>query len=142
MATMNKRSAYRKVRTALKSGDLVRPATCSKCGANPGFASDGRAMIQAHHHDYNKPLDVEWICPKCHRKETPLPEVVGGCSYGVNNGQAKLTPEIVRTAKMLRATGMIYREIADIFGVHKMTIIRACKGTHWLSAAPEASSHG
>lgn len=46
------------VRRAVSSGALVRPEKCSRCG------SGGR--IQAHHHDYDKPLDVEWLCASCH----------------------------------------------------------------------------
>ncbi len=128
--------AYRKVRTALASGVLVRPDTCSRCGRNPGLASDGRAMIQAHHHDYEKPLDVEWICCKCHREETPLPEKMGAPTFGVKNGQAKLDPMQVVNAKRLRETGLSYQKIADRFGVHKMTVMRAIKGIHWKGIEP------
>lgn len=39
-------------------GTLVRPTTCSKCGTV--------AATEAHHHDYSKPLDVQWLCKSCH----------------------------------------------------------------------------
>lgn len=43
---------------ALSSGRLV-PQPCEKCGATDD--------IQAHHEDYYKPLEVNWLCFKCHR---------------------------------------------------------------------------
>lgn len=43
---------------AIAAGLLVRPKTCQECGAS------GR--IAAHHPDYSKPLDVEWLCRSCH----------------------------------------------------------------------------
>ena len=71
--------AYRAVRTAIDRGDLVRPKRCSKCGRAP--KARGRAAIHAHHHDYRKPLAVEWLCAKCHRAITPYPQVSGGPSF-------------------------------------------------------------
>lgn len=50
------------VRTAVKTGFLIRPSECSKCG-------EDKMRIEGHHHDYNKPLDVIWLCTKCHREE-------------------------------------------------------------------------
>lgn len=57
-----KRRAYSEYGRALKEGRLVRPDACSRCGGD----GDGKA-IEGHHHDYTKPLDVEWLCRSCHR---------------------------------------------------------------------------
>lgn len=46
------------VEKAMARGDLTRPDYCSVCG-DPDD-------IQAHHDDYNAPLDVRWLCRRCH----------------------------------------------------------------------------
>lgn len=51
---------------AILRGVLV-PKPCEHCGANGQF-SDGRREVQAHHCDYNKPLDVMWLCQRCHHE--------------------------------------------------------------------------
>lgn len=53
------RRAYDAVRSALKSGRLVRPDSCQSCGTT-------ERRIDAHHDDYEKPLDVKWVCRSCH----------------------------------------------------------------------------
>lgn len=61
-----KELARRAVRAAVEKGILMRPEVCSLCGA---FARrvDGAAAIQAHHHaGYERPIEVQWLCPKCH----------------------------------------------------------------------------
>ncbi len=37
---------------------LIRPNKCNKCGES--------GIIEAHHPDYFKPLEVEWLCRRCH----------------------------------------------------------------------------
>ncbi len=60
----DRKRARSKVTTALRAGRLVRPATCA-CGSG--------LRVEAHHDDYAKPLDVEWLCRRCHRKHHPTP---------------------------------------------------------------------
>ena len=57
------KNAYRVVEAALKCGRLVNPEVCYGCGCG---SSEHR--IEAHHHDYAKPLDVVWLCTPCHRR--------------------------------------------------------------------------
>lgn len=49
--------ARQDVSNALRSGRLKK-CSCIMCGDS---------NVQAHHEDYNKPLDVIWLCPKHHR---------------------------------------------------------------------------
>lgn len=46
---------------ALRSGSLVKPDRCARCGEH---LTANR--IQGHHADYARPLDVEWLCQSCH----------------------------------------------------------------------------
>ncbi len=51
---------------AIKKGVLI-PQPCENCGVVGTFA-DGRNKVQAHHEDYNKPLEVRWLCQECHHE--------------------------------------------------------------------------
>lgn len=50
---------------AIENGTVKRQTVCQVCGDSGTFVN-GRTKIQAHHADYNKPLDVMWLCQKCH----------------------------------------------------------------------------
>lgn len=52
------RRAWGQVRNAIKQGKIAKAETCARCG------KAGR--LQAHHSDYSRPLDVEWLCTRCH----------------------------------------------------------------------------
>lgn len=63
---------------AIEKGIVKRKYVCECCGSSYNF-SDGRTGIQAHHCDYNKPLEVMWLCQKCHHnwhKNNKAKEVV------------------------------------------------------------------
>jgi hypothetical protein len=53
-----RRSVYRAVQNALRSGGLVKPERCEDCGAE--------GDVHGHHEDYAKPLEVDWLCRGCH----------------------------------------------------------------------------
>jgi predicted DNA-binding protein YlxM (UPF0122 family) len=59
--------AHNLVEQALKEGVLIRLEQCEECGTS-GSMKDGRALVQAHHDDYNKPLSVRWLCQPCHHE--------------------------------------------------------------------------
>ena len=44
---------------AKRDGKILVPECCSLCGVK---SND----LEAHHKDYSKPLDVQWLCVKCH----------------------------------------------------------------------------
>lgn len=65
---------------AIEKGIVKRREKCEICGAEYTFR-DGRSGIQAHHCDYNRPLDVMWLCQKCHHEwhtKNKAKEVVPG----------------------------------------------------------------
>ena len=52
-----KRNAQIKVGNAIRDGKLIKQP-CEICG--------NAEKVVAHHCDYDKPLEVMWLCPKCH----------------------------------------------------------------------------
>lgn len=60
--------AHNIVEKAIKRGALARPDACETCGGPGPRYKDGRSGIQAHHDDYNKPLEVRWLCQPCHHQ--------------------------------------------------------------------------
>lgn len=53
-----KRKAQHAANNAVRDGRLERKYNCEKCGAS--------GDLEKHHEDYSKPLDVQWLCTKCH----------------------------------------------------------------------------
>lgn len=51
-------SARHKAREAITNGD-IEETPCEICGSK---------TVHAHHDDYGKPLQVRFLCPKCHKK--------------------------------------------------------------------------
>lgn len=56
-----KEAARRTARNAVWNRTLVKPKCCERCGKEK--------RLDAHHRDYSKPLEVEWLCRLCHRRE-------------------------------------------------------------------------
>jgi hypothetical protein len=54
-----KYNAHYAVKSAIRSGELIRPKSCSSCESE-------NIRIEGHHEDYNKLLDVIWLCQPCH----------------------------------------------------------------------------
>ena len=52
-------AAHSTLERAIKKGIIKKPKLCPECGSN--------RKIEAHHHDYTKPLEVIWLCCACHR---------------------------------------------------------------------------
>lgn len=53
--------AVNKLNNSIQSGLIKRPEKCSRCIST--------VNIQGHHPDYNKPLEVIWLCVLCHNSE-------------------------------------------------------------------------
>jgi hypothetical protein len=50
------------VQKAVQRGKIDKPSRCQMCGRL--FPPH---KLQAHHHDYARPLDVSWYCGLCHK---------------------------------------------------------------------------
>jgi len=64
-----KYKAHIAVGNALREGKLHRPDRCSHCKVE--------CKPEGHHEDYQKPLDVVWLCSECHRNLHAFYETIG-----------------------------------------------------------------
>ena len=60
-ANVIKRAAQFLVRRAIVSGKLTKATNCEDCGIK-------HDRLHGHHDDYNYPLMIRYLCPKCHSK--------------------------------------------------------------------------
>ncbi len=58
----DKRKSSLQLQGAVRSGKILKPDSCSECGKKA--AGHG---LQGHHEDHAKPLEVIWLCAKCHK---------------------------------------------------------------------------
>lgn len=54
-----KPQAKEKARQAYNNGIIQKPLYCENCQENK--------PLDKHHPNYNRPLEVVWLCRKCHR---------------------------------------------------------------------------
>ena len=57
-----KAAASHLVNRVKRAGLIVPPAGCERCGGGPTQYQS----LHGHHADYSKPLEVEWLCARCH----------------------------------------------------------------------------
>lgn len=57
---MKKRWVTNAVNNAVRDGRLIKPCACQSC-------EKVKPRIEGHHNDYDRPLDVTWLCSSCHR---------------------------------------------------------------------------
>lgn len=133
-ANPGQQKAYNAMRAALHEGSLCSAAECARCHAPQRFGRDGRNLLQGHHKDYSKPLEVEWLCVKCHRKVTRL-------AIGELNGSAVMNARLAVAAQLLFAEGFSCEEIAcfysSIIRVSRQAVSMAVHGQLWSRATKE-----
>lgn len=54
-----KKKAHNIIVNAISNKKIIKPKICSICEKTD-------CMIEGHHYDYNKPLEVIWCCSQCH----------------------------------------------------------------------------
>jgi hypothetical protein len=54
-------SAKKQLKRALRAGKIEKAPHCQAYGCR-------RRRVQAHHHDYGRPLEVLWVCATHHRR--------------------------------------------------------------------------
>lgn len=114
-----KLQCHKRVRIALARGDLIK-GPCETCGG---------LIVDAHHDDYSKPLDVRWFCRPHHNAyHTRLRAVAKSTGRGLPIVPQNLLPPISRTlppflrrtlrwGRVLPLTNMRLNAIAQRYGV-------------------------
>lgn len=94
--------AHAQVQIALRKGKLVRPDHCEDCSE--------ACKPEAHHEDYEKQLEVQWLCRSCHMKRWSR------LVWARTSGRIKM-PKATRGLKLLST-----KQVAEICGVSPRTV--------------------
>lgn len=119
----HKRTAHLAVQSAVRAGALKAPSECSMCL--------GKVEVQAHHDDYNKALDVRWLCRRCHHAIHGKRLRHGKVYRGSEHVTSKLTEVEVVQIRAAVSSGRKPTAVACEFGVHESTIRLIVKRKTW-----------
>ena len=111
-----KKNAHMAVAAAIRSGVITKPSFCSGCGR----PVSGRSL-DAHHHDYSKPLDIIWLCKKCHRALD--------ANRRVSEGKAAYTSQ--KAVEMIDGDG----NVVAVFQSRAEAARRVCRAPNSISQA-------
>lgn len=109
---------------AIRKGELQR-GRCEGCGTG--------VRVHAHHHDYSKPLEVRWLCYRCHKGAHPVSEedkaikfagAERAVLFGESNPNAHLSDKSVREILLMLSFGISQEKIAAVYGVSQVTVSR------------------
>jgi len=75
IATTEARRANRQVAYAVSTGRLIRLHQCEQCGVE--------CKTEGAHFDYDRPLDVRWLCRSCHVRWDAADPKGGGASVEI-----------------------------------------------------------
>ena len=126
-----KSKAQNQLNYAIRKG-LIARQPCEGCGT--------KARVHAHHDDYRKPLDVRWLCFKCHKKAHPVSDVDKQVKFagaeraklsGSENPNAKLSERDVQQIRLMLSMGVSQERIGKAYGVSQVTVSRIKRGVYW-----------
>lgn len=91
------------VKRAVAKGVLIPPTECSRCNTP--------CKPRAHHPDYDKPLEVIWLCASCHN------DVHGNDSVFIKTAAEKAMNIIKPLPRLLFYNGGVNKERTKLTGV-------------------------
>jgi ribosomal protein S27AE len=117
--------AHKVTQEAIRNSELMRPDKCEQCGKG--------GIIDSHHDDYAKVLEVRWLCRWCHQEwhringEAPNADAHHPDSGRLERFLAAKRERLPLVLEMYEA-GKSQKEIAEHFGVTQATIHHDLKG--------------
>lgn len=128
------RAAHAAVARAVRDGHLT-PQPCTVCGAEPTVA---------HHEDYEKKLEVNWLCYSHHHyahvdnhvPEVPRPSVARPFTERTPNRGRQFRQYILPRTIRLREAGFSYHRIALELNISVATAHKWIKEYRDAGAAP------
>lgn len=99
---------------AIRRGIVQRSHICECCGK-----AAGDRVLDAHHTDYYRPLEVKWVCRSCHLKMHP------NHYQRRANGASKLQQALDWLQANPGNLNVPSRDIASLVGVSHMTVNKA-----------------
>jgi hypothetical protein len=121
----HKRKAHFLVKNAIRSGAIAKPTACELCGKSD--------QLEAHHEDYKKPLDVVWVCKRCHFNlhEPKIMTCEKDFEHGAGHHAAKLTDADVISIREEFVGGISKRGLGRKYGVSDKNIRLILEGKTW-----------